>query len=237
MTFPVHARSSYLFLVLLAAGSCTSPVTPGDATTVVAASSDRPVAIVGTSTVLEVLVTDANGTPVPDAPVSFGIYNFRETIPVGDWVRTGPDGKGRLEIQVPFTVYGRTVINVGETIVTAHLEAHGANSRCNFYVTVLAGPPATISMTPASGLERQAGSEVIASAWPSDAFHNTLAGVPVTFSVGGGGTVSPSTVVTNPFGGAETRWILGTTVGTYTLTATAGSVSNSVTVEAVAPTP
>jgi hypothetical protein len=234
----LHARSMSISLLLLAAASCTSPVTPGDATTVVAVSSDRQTLVVGTSVVLEVLVTDANGTPVPDAPLAFGVpSNRRIPVPIGDWVRTGPDGKGRLEIQVPLFVNGERVITVGESIVAASLVAHGASSTCYFYITVLAGPVAKISMSPATGVERQAGSELVASAWPMDAFGNNLAGVPVTFSVGGGGAVSPSAVASNALGGAETRWTLGAASGTYTLTATAGSVSGSVTANVVAPTP
>ena len=140
-----HARTMSLVLVLLAAVSCTSPVTPGPARRVVVVGSDKPVAVAGTNAVLEVFVTDDYGTPVPDALVSFGIYNLRETIPIGDWVRTGADGVGRLEIPIPYSVYGRTVISVGQTVVTAKLETHGADSRCHFFLNVVAAPPAAFA--------------------------------------------------------------------------------------------
>ena len=32
---------------------------------------------------------------------------------------------------------GQTLIRVGQTVITAKLEAHGANSRCHFFLTVM----------------------------------------------------------------------------------------------------
>ena len=95
--------------------------------------------VAGTVAVFEVFVTDANGTPVPDAPVSFAVDGYRSLpIPIADLVRTRADGRGRLEIQVPYTTSaGQMLIRVGQTTITARLETYGANSRCYFVLTVV----------------------------------------------------------------------------------------------------
>src|SRR5439155_757036 len=63
-----------------------------------------------------------------------------------------------------------------------------------------------------------------------DEFNNPVAGVPVTFAAGpGGSTVSPTTPVTTNASGiaAVTSWTLGHTAGTNTLTASATGLTGS----------
>src|SRR5205823_5913121 len=63
-----------------------------------------------------------------------------------------------------------------------------------------------------------------------DQFNNPVAGVPVTFAAGpGGSTVSPTTPVTTNASGiaAVTSWTLGHTAGTNTLTASATGLTGS----------
>lgn len=52
-----------------------------------------------------------------------------------------------------------------------------------------------------------------------------LVGIPVSFQVvGGGGAMSPSTVLTNAFGEASTKWTLGAQAGTNTASVTASTL-------------
>ncbi|MGE0440899.1 MAG: hypothetical protein AB7L66_09885 [Gemmatimonadales bacterium] len=62
----------------------------------------------------------------------------------------------------------------------------------------------------------------------TDAFGNPKAGVPVNFTVAvGGGTVSAATVVSDAAGRSRTRWTLGTSAGTQSVTVTAGALPSA----------
>ena len=64
-----------------------------------------------------------------------------------------------------------------------------------------------------------------------------MSGVSVSFSVTPGGTVSPSSATTGSNGEAETRLTLGGPPGTYTVTARASGITQSVTFTATATAP
>ena len=64
-----------------------------------------------------------------------------------------------------------------------------------------------------------------------------LPGASVTFSAANGGSVNPASATTDNNGIAGTRWTLGQTAGANVLTATAGSVSATVTATATAGPP
>lgn len=67
--------------------------------------------------------------------------------------------------------------------------------------------------------------------------NQSLPGAAVTFSASNGGTVDPATATTDGDGLARTRWTLGQTPGQNVLTATAGSVSATITATGTAGPP
>jgi hypothetical protein len=86
---------------------------------------------------------------------------------------------------------------------------------------------ASMNATTAQQLSGSAGEPVqpVPAVVVRDQQSRPLANVPVTFATSGGGTVNPTTVLTNASGVAHPdAWTLGTTVGTNTLTASASGL-------------
>lgn len=94
-------------------------------------------------------------------------------------------------------------------------------------------PPVTATLTAVAATNNQRGIAGFALSIPlavrvTNSTGQPLSGVTVTWEViSGGGTVSPTTSVTNNDGVAETRWTLGTTEGTQTVKATGNGTSTT----------
>ncbi|MCC6430794.1 MAG: Ig-like domain-containing protein, partial [Gemmatimonadaceae bacterium] len=120
-----------------------------------------------------------------------------------------------------------TAVALGTASIRATSEGvTGATS-----VSVVVGLPTTIAANSAITQTATVGTIVAAapSVRVSDAGGTGVAGVTVTFAVAsGGGSIAPSTVVTNASGIATlTSWTLGTTAGANTVTATATGLTGS----------
>src|SRR5690349_4573052 len=99
-------------------------------------------------------------------------------------------------------------------------------------VTITVGAPSTIAAGSVTPQQAEAGTPVSdpPAALVTDGAGNPVAGVPVTFAVAAGaGTIDPTTpVTTNAQGLAQlTSWVMGTTAGANTVTATAAGLSGS----------
>lgn len=100
-------------------------------------------------------------------------------------------------------------------------------------------PPSRVDVVPGAVLSGGAGQllpdPIEVRVFGSD--NQTLPGAAVTFSASNGGSVDPATATTDGNGLASTRWTLGQTPGQNVLTATAGSVSATVTATGTAGPP
>jgi Big-like domain-containing protein len=113
--------------------------------------------------------------------------------------------------------------------VTLGFAAAGLTGTSTPELSLRAGTPTAISRSAGEAQAAPAGSPV--SVPPAvrlvDAFGNPASGIPVTFSVtGGGGTITGESATTDAQGiAAVGSWTLGTTPGTNTLTASAASLT------------
>ncbi|HUQ19599.1 MAG TPA: Ig-like domain-containing protein [Gemmatimonadaceae bacterium] len=204
-------------------GTSKVTVTPGPATNLAIVAGDAQLAATGTAVVTPpaVKVTDAFGNAIPGFAITFTVASGGGTVTggaattnasgvatVGSWTlgpATGPNtltasGTGLNPASVTFTAAAR----LGPFKVVSN-GGDGQTARIN---TAVAIPP---------------------SVRVTDAENNGVPNIPVTFAVtAGGGSIVGAQVVTNANGVASvTRWVVGTTAGTNTLTATAGSLQGS----------
>jgi hypothetical protein len=101
-------------------------------------------------------------------------------------------------------------------IAACHDSSSAPRSASYFYVVSGDSQSATVAGAEASPVVVHA----------SDVSGAGVPGLPVTFAVSsGGGTLSTSSATTDASGDAQTTWTLGTTAGTQTVTATAGSLA------------
>jgi hypothetical protein len=103
-------------------------------------------------------------------------------------------------------------------------------------VTILAGDPSTAAASGGTGQTGAAGSSLPTKlkAQFKDQFGNVTPGLTVTFSVvSGGGSVSPTTAVTDSNGEAQTTATLGGSIGTHTFRAAIGTVTVDINATAV----
>ena len=229
---PTSARMLAITVIVLSTLSCgdatAPPLPPGNPVAITAVAGKEQEALAGTTYApLGALVTDSNGTPVPGVPVVFGIPGPSMSFLTIDTISTGSDGIARLE--------GQRALRTGTRSIVARLADRGS---AEFRLTSIPGPPARIGMGPYSVLWRQTNSEWTASARVDDAGGNALAGRAVTFSIGGaGGAVAQSVVTTDASGTATTRWTLGPSLGTYSLTAAHDTARRTITFQAVSGAP
>ncbi len=119
---------------------------------------------------------------------------------------------------------------VGANTVTA-AAAGLTGSPVSFNATATAGPATTITNNSTTSQSANAGTTVGTppSVLVRDAGNNPVSGVTVTFAVtGGGGSVSPASVITDALGIATlTSWTLGATAGANTVSATVAGLAGS----------
>jgi adhesin/invasin len=173
----------------------------------------------GLSTIT-VTVLDGNGSPVSGASVTLQASGSGNTLTQPSGV-TGADGvaTGTLASTVPGTKVVTATVNGSITV----------NQTAQ--VTVTVAPATTVELVEGDGQSAEVGTTVPVR--PAVRVTNDLgqpvAGFGVTFVVtGGGGSVTGASQTTNSEGIARVgSWTLGTTAGTNTLEARAGSLAGS----------
>jgi protocatechuate 3,4-dioxygenase beta subunit len=220
-TFTLTAASSGLVTV-----SFTETAVPGAPASVAGFSGAGQKAPVSTSLPLPLVakVTDSNGNGVPGTLVSFsdgGVGGSFSALSVTS------DSAGKA------TVTYTTATKPGNVIVKASVP--GLTS-ASFAVTVVAGPPASLSIVAGNNQIIQAGSTLPQSVQVKvkDAYSNSIAGVLVSFSDGGvGGSFSPLSATSNNVGVAFVSYTTPLSAGLVSATASVSggpSVTFSVTV-------
>jgi len=209
-----------LALSLTACGGGDKSVAPPVATSLTANSSTSLTGVAGAAVTERpsVIVKDQRGDPMAGVPVTFAVTAGGGTI-TGNSVTTNASGVA--------TVGGWTLGTVaGLNSLTA---STSGLSPVTFTATGTAGAAASVVKTAGDAQTATAGSAV--STAPAvtvrDANGNPVSGVTVAFAVAsGGGSVAGPSQTTNSAGIATVGgWTLGTTAGSNSLTATAGSLA------------
>jgi hypothetical protein len=170
---------------------------------------------------IAIVVTDAGGNPVPGIGVSFTPGANSGTVSAQAAV-SGSDGVTGVRWTLG------TVAS--QQVVTAAIP--GTAAIVTFSTVPIAGPAAAITKASTDPASAVSGSNVDSiAAKVVDQFGNGKAGETVTFAVtAGGGSVSPTSVVSGADGRAAARWTIGSGAGTNTATATrAGFTPSTVT--------
>ncbi|HEX6250342.1 MAG TPA: Ig-like domain-containing protein, partial [Gemmatimonadaceae bacterium] len=209
----VTATVSGLAPVQFNANAIAAPLVPTTITAVTPASQQAPVGTaVGTPPA--VIVRDQFGAPLPGVAVAFTVTIGGGSAVPGSVV-TGANGIAALTSwTVGQAPGGNSVIATVGTLPAVVFNATG-------FV-----PAAPASLSAESPVTQQAPAGGTVQELPTvlvrDQNQNPLPGVTVSFAVsGGGGSVSPATVVTGPLGTARlTTWTLATTPGSNAVTAT-----------------
>jgi hypothetical protein len=108
----------------------------------------------------------------------------------------------------------------------------------NFGVIVVRGPAAVIVVTAGDGQKLSVDAEIGVTVRVTDAGGNSIDGAPVIFSTGSsGGSVTDSLQTTRDGYASVTHWRLGSALGTYTLTASTGTLHVTASVAVVSGPP
>ncbi len=200
-------------LTATAPGLTGSPVTftatgaPGAPAHLTKFSGDGLTGQVGTtlSTPHTVLVTDANGNPVPNVTVSWA-------------AASGGGSVNPTTSQTDVNGHASTIRTLGAAPGTETTTAAAAGlTPVTFTITATVAGATQMTL---NGGDRQTG--VVGTTLPTalsvrvaDQFNNPVAGVQISWSVvDGGGSVSPAISTSNPSGIASTGWTLGTRMTT-----------------------
>ncbi len=213
---------------LLALSGCggDSLVLPQDAApaTLVILGGDRQIDTVGRvlGDSLVVRVTDPGNRPIMHQMVRFldplgttGARAFPDT------VRTDADGRARVRWMLGTVA--------GPQLLRARVVAPGGELTAEFHAAALTAAPDTIVAT--SGdfqvgvVGRDLAQPLVATV--TDRFGNPVGGVPTTWNVVGGGSVSPSAAVSDTAGQVKVGRTLGSTPGTLQTTVTAPGLRGS----------
>jgi hypothetical protein len=168
---------------------------------------------------LVVQVIDALNRPVEGQTVTFAIDAGGGTVDPGS-AKTGTDGKA----SATWTLGN----GAGQQTLHAQVTGDGASAalQVGFSATAQTGVGANLVL--ASGDNQTA---AVGSALPdslvvkvTDAAGNPVAGVPVHWSVGGGGSISPETVASDANGMAAAQRVLGNTSGTQSAQASSDNL-------------
>ncbi len=164
-----------------------------------------------------VLVSDANGNPVPGVATAFAVDSGGGTL-TGGATQTDTNGVAQALGWTLGTTAGRNVASATLAV---------AGSPVKFVAIATAGAPASMVAQAGAGQSAAVGAAVAAApaVLVRDANDNPVPGVVVTFTVtAGGGALaggSPAAVATDAAGiSSPGAWTLGTISGTNTVTAT-----------------
>ncbi|HTY06289.1 MAG TPA: Ig-like domain-containing protein [Gemmatimonadales bacterium] len=204
------AGSPVIFVVTASAGVATTAAkNGGDAQTHAAGGA--------VDTAPSVIVKDAFGNPVSGVTVTFAvtggggsltggtpITNAAGVAAVGSWQLGSLPGPNSLSA----TVSGLPVLT--------------------FTATAVAGPPANLVRISAASRTDTIGATLPTdTVQVTDALGNPVAGTTVTWTAGGGGSLTPGGATTNASGYATAVRVLGTTPGTVTDQATSAGLAGS----------
>ena len=210
----------------------TATATTGGATTIALTSGNNQSAQISTALAspFVVTVTDAGSNPVSGVSVTFAIA-------------TTPGGAAGQVLSTTTTTtdvsgHASSTLTLGNKVGSYTVTATSGSltgSPVTFTATATVGSAATISLT--SG-NNQSGQISTSLAFPfvvtvTDAGSNPVSGVSVTFAIattpGGaaGQVLSTTTTTTDVSGHASSTLTLGDKVGSYTVTATSGSLAGS----------
>ncbi len=213
--------AAFTAVALVGCGSSTEPSGPPAAdaipASIAAVSTDtlRGQAGAQANGAIMVTVKNAAGNPVDTATVTFAIASGGGTLSATS-VRTNASGQASTTWMLGTAATTQTV--------TASV---GTLSPVTFVAIAASGAPATITKLAGDTQTGVVGTglPVLPSVKVSDQFGNPVSGSLVTFSAGSnGGLVNGGAVNTGANGIATvTAWRLGNTVGTYTITVSAGS--------------
>jgi adhesin/invasin len=205
--------------------SATSKVTvvPGPATNLAIVTGDGQTAESGGNVANppSVKVTDAFGNAVPGFAIAFAVASGGGTV-TGAAATTNASGIATVGSWTLGATAGPNTLTASGT---------GLNpASVTFTATGRAGPFRLV-LSAGDGQSVRAGNAVAIppSVRVIDAQNVGVPGYPVTFAVtSGGGTITGANAVTDANGTASaSRWVLGPTPGTNTVTATAGSLQGS----------
>ncbi|MFL5580803.1 MAG: beta strand repeat-containing protein [Gemmatimonadaceae bacterium] len=195
----------------------------GSPTSLTKQAGDAQVVVVGNVTPVTpaVVVKDASGNPVGGVTVTFAPA-AGSTLMGSATSLTGSDGIARASGWF-----------VGPTAGAKSLTATvaGPGLAVTFSATAVAGPATTLAGAAGNGQTARVGTAVATppAVRASDQFGNPVAGVQVTFAVASGGGSVTGTAATTGANGVATVgvWTLGTSAGTNTMTASAGTLAGS----------
>ena len=206
-------RSIATIAALLVAVGCTEPKFDATPASIAVAGNPATTGVVGTAlaTPLTVVVRNAGGEPIPQAPVTFAVTSGGGTLGATSALT---DTAGRAS----------TTWTLGPTAGTQTTTATATGlAPVTFTVAASAGAASAMTKIAGDAQSATAGSSVaVAPAVKvADQFGNPVSGVLVTFSVAtGGGSVTGGSANTGADGIARVgSWRLGNTVGANTLTA------------------
>jgi hypothetical protein len=205
---------------LAGCGGDTHPRVPTTFTKV----SDNQTAVVGKAVAIPptVAILDANGNGIAGIEVTFALASGGGTL-TGSTATTNAEGRAAAGSWIMGTTSGFN------TLTAAAVNVPG--SPVTFNAIATAAAPATITKLSAEPSSPPAGSNVDSIVVRiADQYGNPVGGASVTFAVtGGGGSVSPATVVTGANGLAAARWILGPDAKVAnTATATCAGLSTTI---------
>jgi adhesin/invasin len=205
----------------------TATAVAGDPVAIAKEDGDNQTATVGEAVDVapSVEVTDAHGNPVPGVDVTFAVASGGGSVD-GALQVTDADGIATVESWT-----------LGTAVGTNTLTATAGSLTTTFTATATVGLPASLEKTAGDGQTDTVGTTV--SVDPTvrltDEHGNPIAGAAVVFAVAsGGGSVSGANQITDSDGVATVgSWMLGTSVGENTLTATGGGLSETFTATAI----
>lgn len=214
---PVPTAALCLILALIAVGcdSTSEPkVGPPAALVVVSGNAQTGPVAAALSTPIVVRVNDANGTPVPNTPITWSTAN-------GGTVVSAPMTDASGTAQATWTLGTTTGVQTATATVAGITPA-------NITATATAGAASQLQKTTGDAQSGTVGTALTArpSVRVQDRFGNNVANASVTWSVAaGGGAVSPAVSTTDASGVASTTWTLGTVSGANRLSASVSGVT------------
>ena len=222
---------------LVTSGSVSVPTGPQPnnpvATTLEVVSGDGQSALVNQqlASPLVVRVKDQNDDPMSGVSVAFSVTPSATVSPSS--ATTGTNGQAQTQLTLGSTA--------GTYTVTAR--ASGITQSVTFTATATTPVPqpraTTLEVVSGDGqsalVNQQLASPLVVRV--KDQNDDPMSGVSVAFSVTPSATVSPSSATTGTNGQAQTQLTLGSTAGTYTVTARASGITQSVTFTATATAP
>ena len=167
-----------------------------------------------------VIVRDNSNNPVSGIPITFSVFSGGGSV-VGGSATTNASGIATV-----------TSWTLGTTAGSNQLRASGAGlTTVTFTATGSAGAATTMAISAGNNQSKSIGTAVTVkpAVLITDAFGNAVTGTTVNFAVGsGGGSVTTPNPTSNASGIATVgNWILGSTLGTNQLIATATGLTGS----------